>query len=254
MLGEGSGQDEALFAAGITSANVACGGHAGDEATMVEACERCALQGVSLGAHPGFADRANFGRVELPLDEDALEFLVREQVGALRDVAARRGGMLIRHVKPHGALYHVLNREAALAERFVAVVHSVAPVARIYGPPQGELRVAANRSGVGFVAEGFIDRSYRPDGTLVPRSEPGACLEDEAEVIAQALHLAEWGRRGYTVRPRRRGVGHAIVDGGAAGPESGWIQDRGAGADGVTGSGLPGAKSRARPPATRNIE
>lgn len=192
-VGEGCGRDEALFAAGITSANVACGGHAGDEATMVEACERCVRHGVSLGAHPGFADRERFGRVELPLDEAALESLVREQVGALRDVAARHGGGLIRHVKPHGALYHLLNREESLARSFVAAVRSVAPAASIFGPPRGRLREAAFRTGTGFVSEGFIDRAYRSDGTLVPRADPGACLADESEAVAQALRLAERG-------------------------------------------------------------
>jgi UPF0271 protein len=195
-VGEGGAQDEALFSAGITSANVACGGHAGDETTMAAACERCARHGVALGGHPGFADREHFGRRERILDEAALECLVREQVGALREVAARHGGLSIRHVKPHGALYHLLNRDARLAARFVAVVHSVASGARIYGPPSGELREAAGRSGVGFIAEGFMDRAYQPDGTLVPRGEPGACLDNEQDVVAQALRLAVQGAVG----------------------------------------------------------
>lgn len=194
--GEGGGQDEALFAAGITSANIACGGHAGDAVSMAEACERCVRHGVALGAHPGFADREFFGRRELSLDEDGLERLVDGQVGALREVAMRHAGLLIRHVKPHGALYHLLNREVKLAERFVAVVRRVAPGARIYGPPAGALREAAARGGVGFVAEGFMDRAYRSDGSLVPRGEPGACLEDEEAVVAQALRLARRGEVG----------------------------------------------------------
>lgn len=191
--GEGGGQDEALFAAGITSANIACGGHAGDAVSMAEACERCARYGVELGAHPGFADREYFGRRELPLDEGGLERLVGEQVGALGEAAARHAGLLIRHVKPHGALYHLLNREPRLAECFVAVVRRVAPGARIYGPPAGALREVAARGGVEFVAEGFMDRAYKADGTLVPRGEPGACLEAVEAVVAQALRLAGQG-------------------------------------------------------------
>ncbi len=192
-VGEGGAQDAWLFASGITSANVACGGHAGDDALMAETCALAARHGVALGAHPGFADRANFGRKEHPLELAELGRLLADQVRALQ-VHARRAGVAIRHVKPHGALYHYLNREAEHALLFAASVKALAPGAVVFGPPIGELRAACEVAGAGFVAEGFIDRGYRADGSLIPRGEPGAELQDEAAALAQALALARAGR------------------------------------------------------------
>ncbi len=192
-LGEGGTQDEALFAAGISSANVACGAHAGDAATMAAACALAARHGVALGAHPGFADRAHFGRREQEIGLADLGILLAEQIWALRR-HADAVGLPIRYVKPHGALYHFLNREREHALLFAGSLRSLTPGAAIYGPPAGALREAAEAAGISFVAEGFIDRAYRADGSLVPRGEPGAVLHEEGAAVAQALALARGGR------------------------------------------------------------
>lgn len=191
--GEGCADDETLFACGITSANVACGGHAGDDATMSAACALAARHGVALGAHPGYEDRENFGRKEQPLELAELGRLLAGQLRALQ-THATRAGVEVRHVKPHGALYHFLNREAEHALLFAASVKALAPCAVVFGPPAGALRRACDVAGVGFVAEGFIDRGYRADGSLIPRGESGAVLHDEKVAVAQALALARSGR------------------------------------------------------------
>ncbi len=192
-VGEGGPRDAALFAAGISSANVACGAHAGDASTIAAACALAARHGVALGAHPGHADRENFGRREWPLSAGEAETLVRQQL-ALFGEAAARAGLPIRHVKLHGALYHQANRDHALAAAVISVVRRELGGALVFGPPEGALRDAAVSAGLGFVAEGFIDRAYRSDGTLVPRGEPGAVLHVETVAVAQALALARTGR------------------------------------------------------------
>lgn len=192
-VGEGGAHDDALFAAGLSSANVACGAHAGDADTMTSSCMLAAKHGVALGAHPGHADRANFGRVERALTPEIARSLLEEQFHAI-GLAASRAGIVVRHVKPHGALYHQANREAWLASILVTAVRRHWPEARIFGPPAGELRNASQDAGMNFAAEGFIDRAYLPDGSLAPRDRPGAVLHNEAEVVAQALALAKSGR------------------------------------------------------------
>jgi len=192
-VGEGGADDAALFAAGITSANVACGAHAGDVATMAACCALAMRHEVALGAHPGHADREGFGRRERPLTSRDAEALLRGQIGALSREAAR-AGLRLAHVKPHGALYHQANRDTWLAELLVELTRTEAPGARLFGPPGGALREAAESAGIGFVAEGFIDRAYRADGVLVPRGEPGAILREESAAVAQALALARSGR------------------------------------------------------------
>lgn len=192
-VGEGGAQDAALFAAGITSANIACGAHAGDASTLATACTLSVAHGVALGAHPGYADRSNFGRREIALGTVELGRLVEAQLLVLTRAAEAARGK-IRHVKPHGALYHFLNREPDAARVFAGVVHAFAPGAAVFGPPTGALREMTEVAGLRFVAEGFIDRAYRADGSLVSRAEPGAVLHDEAAVVAQALSLARSGR------------------------------------------------------------
>lgn len=191
-VGEGGAWDAALFADGITSANIACGGHAGDAATMAAACALAARHGVAAGAHPGYADRVNFGRAEQTAGRAELAELAGEQMRALRR-QAEAAGTVPRHVKAHGALYHFLNRENEYARDFVAAARTCLPGAAVYGPPQGALREAAREAGVAYVTEGFIDRGYAADGTLIARGLPGALLEDEAQVAAQAVRLARGG-------------------------------------------------------------
>ena len=181
-----SADDLALLAV-VTSANVCCGAYAGGVELMVAACTRAVERGVAIGAQVGYADPDGFGRRPLEPETDDLIESLREQIDQLAEIADSVGGH-VAYVKPHGALYNTVvtdERQAA------AVVEAVAP----YGlpllglPGAASLRIAA-ADGLPTVAEGFADRAYRPDGTLVPRSEPGAVHEDVAVVVAQALHLA----------------------------------------------------------------
>jgi UPF0271 protein len=192
-VGEGAGDDESLISSGITSANIACGAHAGDGATMREACAIVRRHGVALGAHPSYEDREHFGRRTLAITPEALRVSVKAQLWCLMQPTAE-AGLKIVHVKPHGALYHDGNKARELAEAFIAAMQMVVPDARLFGPPEGAWREAARSRGVRFVAEGFIDRRYRADGTLVPRTEANAVITSEEEAIWQSLALARSGR------------------------------------------------------------
>ena len=190
-LGEGCGADAAVMPL-ITSANVACGFHAGDPATARTALDLAAQHNVTVGAHPGYPDRASFGREEQALDEAAVFELCLFQVGALAGLALATGRPL-RYLKPHGALYNQACRDDAFAR---PVVHA----ARHLGLPilalPGSRLEALSRGMCGFFAEGFADRRYQPDGSLVPRSRPDAFVYDVAEAVTQA----EWLLRERGVR------------------------------------------------------
>ncbi|MEO0055072.1 MAG: hypothetical protein RLZZ50_1019 [Verrucomicrobiota bacterium] len=192
-VGEGGGLDAALFAAGISSANVACGAHAGDSASIAACCSLAKRHGVALGAHPGYDDREGFGRRERILAPEMARVLLREQLRRLAAGAAAEGSR-VAHVKPHGALYHQANRDDGLAFALAVVAAVECDGAALVGPPEGALREAARRAGLRFIAEGFIDRAYLSDGTLMPRTAPGAVLTDETQAVAQALRLAKGGR------------------------------------------------------------
>ena len=185
---EGRALDAAIMAR-VTSVNVACGGHAGDAGTMAATFAAARGAGVSVGAHPGYADRSNFGRVSVPMAADALADMVEAQVSAAAE-AARAAGVRLSHLKPHGALYHDA-RAAGPAAVLAACAkrHGLA----LYGPPDGMMVRAARDAGVSHVAEGFADRAYRA-GDLVPRGEPGAVIEDEGAQAGQALRLARGER------------------------------------------------------------
>jgi len=182
--------DEAMFAV-ISSASVACGGHAGDEPSMREAVERAARFGVAVGAHPSYPDRAGFGRVARPMDPEELRISVTAQLMALADAGAD-----IRYVKPHGALYHSAGADPVLARAVAAAVVALSdrvgravPILAL-GPALAD---AADGTGLRFVREAFLDRGYRRDGGLVPRGEPDALLEDPALVARRAVLLAREG-------------------------------------------------------------
>jgi UPF0271 protein len=179
-LGEGAGDDEAILSL-IDSANVACGVHAGSVSISVAAVARCRALGVEVGAHPGFDDRASFGRVELPLSVEEIEALVAFQVAGLAAIAP------VAYVKPHGALYHRCQKDPAAADAVarVAKAHGVG----LMGQPGFELIAAAKRVGIPAYREGFADRRMLPDGRLAPRSEPGSLL-DAAHAAEQAVRLA----------------------------------------------------------------
>ena len=189
--GELEGEPEELYALAHV-VNIACGGHAGDEASMGVALERCARLGAAPGAHPSFEDREHFGRRRLEVAPEALRAQVAGQCAAL--AAAARAGRAsprrVAHVKPHGALYHAANEARELAEAVVAgAVEGLGREVTVIGPPRGELREAALRAGLRFAREGFADRGMRPDGSLVPRGEPGALVEGPARARAQATRL-----------------------------------------------------------------
>jgi len=186
------GEDEALLAE-ISSANIACGFHAGDPHLMRRTVERCLALGVAIGAHPGLPDRMGFGRREMRVAPEEAADWVLYQIGALQAIATAAGGA-VRHVKLHGALYHMAAGDAALAEAVVRAVRATDRRLLLYGPPNSRLQDEARRQGAVFVAEGFADRAYASDGGLVPRGVPGAVVEQPERALAQALALARDGR------------------------------------------------------------
>lgn len=191
-MGEGAGADEALLAF-VTSANVACGAHAGDEQTMRRTVRTAKAAGVVVGAHPGFPDREHFGRRELTMAPAAIEETVRAQIAALVTLA-RDEGVALAHVKAHGALYNMAARDAALAAALARAIAAIDPALVMVGLPGSALERAAHDAGLSFAAEGFADRAYEADGSLVSRSKPGALITDPDEAAAGALRLARAGR------------------------------------------------------------
>ena len=183
-VGEGSPEEEAVLAS-IDSANVACGVHAGSAAVMTATARRCVSLGVEVGAHPGYDDRANFGRIEMGLPVEEIEELIARQVATLASVVA------VAYVKPHGALYHRCQTDGAAADALVRVAR--AHHAGVMGQPGFEIAAAAYRAGAPLYREGFADRRLLADGSLAPRSEPNALLSAKA-AAAQALELALSGR------------------------------------------------------------
>jgi UPF0271 protein len=176
----------------LTSVNIACGGHAGDENTMRATVEQALRKNLAIGAHPGYADRANFGRLELNLPPDALAQSVFEQVSTLAEIAAKCGTR-ISHVKAHGALYNQAARDSALAE---AIANGVARWRRdvvLVGLAGSPALDVFRRTGFVVAAEAFADRRYEPDGSLRSRKFPDALILDPAESAAQALRIAEKG-------------------------------------------------------------
>lgn len=190
-LAEGAGQEAALMPL-IASANIACGLHAGGPLEMKHALQLARQHGVAAGAHPGYADREGFGRRPLTLAPEAIEALMAYQLGALAALAAAEG-VTLTHVKPHGALYNQAAVDGAVAR---AVVRAVAAFNRsliVYGLAGSALVTAAAEAGLRVANEGFPDRGYNPDGTLMPRGQPGAVLADPAAVAANAVRLAAEG-------------------------------------------------------------
>ncbi len=186
-LGEGAGHDAALMPL-ITSANIACGAHAGDLATMRETVALAQRHGVAIGAHPGFPNRENFGRRELALTPEEIRATVRGQIELLLTLSP------IRHVKPHGALYNMAARDPVIAEAFTFAVHEINPALIVFAPAHSELSRAALSRGLRVANEVFADRTYRSDGSLTPRSESGALIHDEHAAVAQVLRMIREGR------------------------------------------------------------
>lgn len=183
---------EAALMEYITSANIACGGHAGDDATMERTARLAIERGVRIGAHPGYPDRANFGRLEIAMTEEEIEATVFEQIERLEGVV-RRLGAVIGHVKPHGALYNVAVRNAGVARAIgkgVARWNAHVPIFGLAGSPMLDVW---RGMGLPVAGEAFADRRYEPDGTLRSRKFSDALITDPPEAAAQAVRLAHAG-------------------------------------------------------------
>lgn len=182
------GDDQAMFRS-VTSANVACGFHAGDPSVIRSTCRKAAEAGVVIGAHVGYRDLAGFGRRFLDIDPNELADDVVYQIGALQALAAAEGSR-VKYVKPHGGLYNAIVHHTAQAQAVVDAVKSVDPGLPIMGLPGSEVLRLAEASGLRAVPEAFADRAYTPEGTLVSRSLPGSVLEDPAQVAEHVLRMA----------------------------------------------------------------
>jgi UPF0271 protein len=195
-LGEGCGDDEALLAI-VTSANIACGAHAGDRDTMRETILAAMRSGVSIGAHPSYPDRENFGRVAMDRTPQQIEEDVALQIRELDDCAQACGARL-RHVKAHGALYNLAARDMGAADAISRAVRAFDPTLAVVGLENGAQMTSARKHGLRAIGEVFADRRYDPNGFLVPRSHARALIDDEAEAVAQALGFVR-ERRGETL-------------------------------------------------------
>ncbi|WP_426765044.1 LamB/YcsF family protein [Pseudarthrobacter sp. 1G09] len=182
------GDDAAMFSS-VSSANVACGFHAGDPTVIRRTCRNAADAGVVIGAHVGYRDLAGFGRRFLDISPGELADDVVYQIGALQALAAAEGTK-VQYVKPHGGLYNAIVSHTAQARAVVDAVKSVDPGLPIMGLPGSEVLRLAEEAGLRAVTEAFADRAYNPDGTLVSRTQPGAVLHDPAEVAEHVLRMA----------------------------------------------------------------
>nr|WP_294865652.1 5-oxoprolinase subunit PxpA [uncultured Pseudogulbenkiania sp.] len=191
-LGEGCGDDAAILDC-VSSANIACGWHAGDAATMRAAVQAAKARGVAVGAHPSFPDREHFGRRAMQLPPDTVYSGVLYQIGALQAIA-RGEGVRLTHVKPHGALYNQAAHDPVLAGAIVRAVRAADPALAVVGLAGSELVRQARGAGLRALDEVFADRAYQADGSLAPRGTPGALIEDEDEALAQTLQMITEGR------------------------------------------------------------
>jgi UPF0271 protein len=195
-LGEGFGRwslgdDDSLLSV-VTSANVACGFHAGDPSIMRSVCERAVANGVAIGAQVGYPDLAGFGRRFIDIDPDELADAVLYQIGALQAFARAAGGE-VAYVKPHGALYNAIVHHEAQARAVVDGVVRFAQGMPVLGLPTSEFLRIAGAAGLRPFSEAFADRAYRADGSLVPRSEHGAVVRDADMVVERAVAMAVRG-------------------------------------------------------------
>ncbi|WNN70624.1 5-oxoprolinase subunit PxpA [Kluyvera cryocrescens] len=191
-VGEGCNSDAELLML-VSSANIACGFHAGD-ALMMLACVRESIKnGVAVGAHPSFPDRDNFGRTAMQLPPETVYAQTLYQVGALAAIVQAEGGLL-RHVKPHGMLYNQAATDSVLADAIARAVLAVNPALILVGLAGSELIRAGERLGLPTRQEVFADRGYQASGQLVPRSQPGALIANEEQALAQTLEMIQRGR------------------------------------------------------------
>jgi UPF0271 protein len=208
-LGEGAGDDAAVLPH-VSSANVACGVHAGSPSLMRETVVAAVRAGVAVGAHPGFPDRENFGRRALELPAPEVYDLVLYQVGALA-LFARQAGVRLQHVKPHGALYHVAAARPEIAEAVARATRDAREDLILIGPPDSALAASAADHHLRFAVEIFADRQYGEDGRLMPRGEPGAVLAlDDNAVADRAVAMVREGKIRTAQGTARNQVGHTV--------------------------------------------
>lgn len=188
-LGEGCDNDQALLQL-VSSANIACGFHAGDAQTMLQSVRWALQYGVAIGAHPSFPDRENFGRTAMQLPPETVYAQVVYQLGALAAIARAEGGKMV-HVKPHGMLYNQAATDPALADAIARAVHSVDPALKLVGLAGSELIRAGERLGLATSQEVFADRRYQSSGNLVPRSQPDALIESDELALQQTLMMVQ---------------------------------------------------------------
>ncbi len=190
-MGEGFESDEAILPL-ITSINIACGYHAGDAATMRKTVRLAVDHGVAIGAHPGFADRANYGRRVILVSPQEVYDLVLEQAGALAAIA-RAAGAIVTHLKPHGALYNMGTRDAAIATAIAAATRDFDPACILVGLSGSEVIKAGELAGLQTASEAFADRTYQADGTLTPRESTDALIHDPAAAAKRVLKMVLQG-------------------------------------------------------------
>src|SRR5450830_1484696 len=184
----GEGADDAALMRSVSTVNIACGGHAGDEHSMREVARLALSRGVAICAHPSYEDRENFGRAPVALAPAAIEGLVKRQVETLRNVVREEEGELT-GVKPHGALYHAAAADGTVAAAVARAIREVSPELVVVSSPGSKLLDAGRALGLAVAAEGFVDRGYEADGSLVPRGAPGALVEDPAAAARCALAI-----------------------------------------------------------------
>ena len=191
-MGEGCGNDAELLDL-VSSANIACGFHAGDTDTMRRTAEMAVEKNVAIGAHPGYRDRENFGRMEMTISPREVFELVTEQVG-LMDTAATAAGGILNHVKPHGALYNQAARDPELAAAIAEAVAAYDANLVLFGLSGTVCITEAERLGLRTASEVFADRTYQSDGSLTPRSRSDALISDDRASVRQALQMVRDGR------------------------------------------------------------
>lgn len=191
-MGESFGRytlgDDAAMMELITSANIACGFHAGDPTVMQRTVAMAAAHSVNVGAHPGYPDLQGFGRRTLAMSQDDLRAAILYQLGALQSFAKATGVPLV-HIKPHGALYNTAAHDIRVAEAIAQAVLAFDPHLALMTLPGGALAEVAQALGIRVIKEGFADRAYQADGTLVPRNHPNALITDIATVAERAVHM-----------------------------------------------------------------
>jgi UPF0271 protein len=190
-MGEGLETDKDIMPF-ISSANIACGYHAGDEATIGRTIDYCLQYDVAIGAHPGFDDRSNFGRTEMKLNNEELYSLVATQVNLVKTIAEEKGGKMY-HVKAHGALYNMAAADPVYARVIAQAVSDIDPALLFYGLSNSIMLEAAEAAGLQSVAEVFADRSYQSNGQLTPRNQPGALITELDKSVGQVLQMVNSG-------------------------------------------------------------